>query len=243
MTTSREDNPRGAGSGAVVGPVLRGEVLSETASAEVTRRCAESGALASCLPAEVLRRSAELARRALAMAWQSDHLARARLVAMYRVRQAPRDLGRLSWFAIRGHARWIGKAWIFVTYADLRADARGARMAGDPEARRAAQELIRADARARWAKLGVFVHRATSAALIGSALVLMLWVIDSSMTRDQMWSWLAALYGTIDGVRFALQNRDADPGRAGPRGLDRGRRVRGAGQDSGRVLAGAPGPG
>ncbi|MGH7747373.1 MAG: hypothetical protein ACREQ5_21835, partial [Candidatus Dormibacteria bacterium] len=138
-------------------------------------------------------------------AWQSDHLVQARSVAAYRVRQAPRDLGRLSWFAIRGHARWIGKAWTVFTYADLRADARGARMAGDPEARRAAQELIRADARARWAKLGLFLHRATSAALIGSALVLMLWVIDSSITRDQMWSWLAALYGTIDGVWFALQ--------------------------------------
>ncbi|MGH3634982.1 MAG: hypothetical protein ACRDTS_13035, partial [Mycobacterium sp.] len=102
MTTSREDNPSGAESGAVVGPVLRGEVLSETPSAEVARRCAESGALASRLPAAVLRRAAELARRAFGTAWQSDHLVQARSVAAYRVRQAPRDLGRLSWFAIRG---------------------------------------------------------------------------------------------------------------------------------------------
>jgi S-DNA-T family DNA segregation ATPase FtsK/SpoIIIE len=92
-----------------------------------------------------------------------------------------------------------------MTHGDLRADARAARLAGDPEARRAAQELIRADARARWAKLGLFLHRATSAAAIGAALVLTLWMIDSSMTRDQMCPWLAALYGAIDGVWLALQ--------------------------------------
>lgn len=85
-----------------------------------------------------------------------------------------------------------------MTYGDLRADARAARIAGDAEVRRAAQELIRADARARWAKVGLFPHRTMRAALIGSALVLVLWMIDSSMTRDQMWPWLAALYNTID---------------------------------------------
>lgn len=174
MTTSREDHPSGVGTPA------------------------------SRQPVEVLRRCAEVTRRAIGPMWRSDYLARARSVAMYRTRQAPRDLGRLSWFGIRGHARWIGKAWTFVTHGDLRADARAARLAGDPEARRAAQELIRADARARWAKLGLFLHRATSAAAIGAALVLTLWMIDSSMTRDQMWPWLAALYGAIDGVWLAL---------------------------------------
>jgi S-DNA-T family DNA segregation ATPase FtsK/SpoIIIE len=78
-------------------------------------------------------------------------------------------------------------------------------MAVDPEARRAAQELIRADARARWAKLGLFLHRIATAAVIGSALAVTLWVIDSSMPRDQMWSWLAALYSAIDAVWSALQ--------------------------------------
>lgn len=149
-------------------------------------------------PAEVARRSAKLAGRAIGAVWRSDSVVRARSVAAYRIRQAPRDLARLSWFAIRGHARWIGKAWTFFTYGDLRADARAARTAGDPEARRAAQELIRADARARWAKLGLFLHRAMRTALIGAALAVVLWMIDSSMTRDQMWPWLAALYGTID---------------------------------------------
>jgi S-DNA-T family DNA segregation ATPase FtsK/SpoIIIE len=137
-------------------------------------------------------------------AWRSEYLLRAGSVAAYRARQAPRDLGRLSWFAIRGHARWISKAWTFLTYGDLRADARTARLAGDPEARRVAQELIRADARARWAKLGVFVHRAAIAVGFVSALALLLWMIDSSMTREQMWPWLAALYGAIDTAWSAL---------------------------------------
>lgn len=175
MTTSREDNP----SSELVVP-------------------AEFGTLVSRQPAEVARRSAKLAGRAIGAVWRSDSVVRARSVAAYRIRQAPRDLARLSWFAIRGHARWIGKAWTFFTYGDLRADARAARTAGDPEARRAAQELIRADARARWAKLGLFLHRAMRTALIGAALAVVLWMIDSSVTRDQMWPWLAALYGAID---------------------------------------------
>jgi DNA segregation ATPase FtsK/SpoIIIE, S-DNA-T family len=130
--------------------------------------------------------------------WRSDSAVRARSLAAYRIRQAPRDLGRLSWFAIRGHARWIGKAWTFVTYGDLRADARAARTVGDPEARRMAQELIRADARARWSKLGLFLHRVVIAIAITSALALVLWMIDSSMSREEMWPWLAGLYSAID---------------------------------------------
>lgn len=71
----------------------------------------------------------------------------------YRVRKAPRDAVRLAWFAVRGHGRWVSKGWRWATYGDLRADARTARAAGNAEVRRAAQEAIRADARARWAKL------------------------------------------------------------------------------------------
>jgi DNA segregation ATPase FtsK/SpoIIIE, S-DNA-T family len=137
-------------------------------------------------------------REEMMAVWRSDSAVRARSLAAYRIRQASRDLGRLSWFAIRGHARWIGKAWTFVTYGDLRADARAARTVGDPEARRTAQELIRADARARWAKLGLFLHRVAIATAITSALVLVLWMIDSSMTREEMWPWLAGLYSAID---------------------------------------------
>jgi S-DNA-T family DNA segregation ATPase FtsK/SpoIIIE len=171
MTTSPERQPD-----AVVGPILQ----------------------ASRQPARVVPPSTALTARTVGALWRSDSVVRARSVAAYRARQAPRDLGRLSWFAIRGHARWISKAWMFLTYGDLRADARAARIAGDPEARRAAQELIRADARARWAKVGLFLHRVMRTALFGSALAIVLWMIDSSMTRDQMWPWLAELYNAID---------------------------------------------
>ena len=155
-------------------------------------------------PAAVVSRFAKRAGQSVKRLWWSDSVLRIRSVATYRVRQAPRDLGRLSWFAIRGHGRWIGKAWTFLTYGDLRADARAARIAGDPEARRAAQELIRTDARARWAKLGIFVHRFMRTALVGAALAIVLWMIDSSMTRDQMWPWLAALYSALETAWSAL---------------------------------------
>lgn len=148
--------------------------------------------------AGVASRFAKRAGQSVKGLWWSDSVLRIRYVATYRVRQAPRDLSRLSWFAIRGHGRWIGKAWTFLTYGDLRADARAARIAGDPEARRAAQELIRADARARWAKLGIFLHRVMRTALVGAALIIVLWMIDSSMTRDEMWPWLAALYSALE---------------------------------------------
>src|SRR6476661_5255900 len=80
-------------------------------------------------------------------------------IAAYRVRKAPRDVTRLCWFALRGHGRWITKAWTYTTHGDLRADARAARLAGDQEARRTAQETIRADSRARWAKVGLALRR------------------------------------------------------------------------------------
>ena len=214
MTTSRDrlqpgGEPDGEGAararpGAAEVPMLQGEVQSETRSAQLARRAVKSVRLSrQC--AKRGHRSAELAGQAVRTAWRSQSVLRARTVAAYRVGQAPRDLGRLSWFAIRGHARWIGKAWTFFTYGDLRGDARAARMVGDPEARRAAQELIRADARARWAKLGLFLYRVARVSMIGSALAVTLWVIDSSMPRDQMWSWLAALYSAIDAGWFALR--------------------------------------
>ena len=186
MTTSREDNQRGVESGEVVGPVFEGEVMSGLASPDTARWYAELGTLARRRPGEIARRYVQFAGRTVGAAWRSGYLVRARLVTIYRARQAPRDLARLSWFAIRGHSRWIGKAWAFVSYGDLRADARAARLVGDPEARRAAQELIRSDSRVRWAKLGLFVHRAATAAAILPALAMVLWMIDSSMTRNQM---------------------------------------------------------
>src|SRR4051794_41368912 len=87
--------------------------------------------------------------------WRSGPVTRVRSVAAYRARKAPADVVRLVWFVVRGHWRWLVKVWSWATYADLRADVRAARLAGDSEARRAAQELIRADARARWARVSI----------------------------------------------------------------------------------------
>jgi hypothetical protein len=69
---------------------------------------------------------------------ESPRTAQLKAVVGYRVRKVPRDVARLCWFALRGHGRWIAKAWIWATHGDLRADARAARLAGDREVRRAA---------------------------------------------------------------------------------------------------------
>ena len=91
---------------------------------------------------------------------------RVRSVAAYRARKAPADLVRLVWFVLRGNWRWLVKLWNWATYADLRADARAARLAGDTEARRTAQEAIRADAKARWARVGIVLRRAVITARV-----------------------------------------------------------------------------
>jgi DNA segregation ATPase FtsK/SpoIIIE, S-DNA-T family len=128
----------------------------------------------------------------------------ARLWAMvaYRVRKAPRDAARLCWFFLRGNARWIAKGWAWATYADLRADARAARLAGDQQARRTAQELIRADAAARWAKLGLALHRITLGGLL-LALLAGLLAIANALDQAQKWPWLAVL-DTALGLLAAL---------------------------------------
>src|SRR5262249_8712481 len=108
-------------------------------------------------PSPVVR----VARRAA----KSPRTARLRGIIGYRLPKAPLGAVRLCWFLLRGHARWIAKGWRWATHGDLRADARAARLVGDREARRAAQELIRADAAARWAKLGIAAHCITLAGL------------------------------------------------------------------------------
>ena len=149
-------------------------------------------------PRSLEQQAAELDVAAAAVAaWRCDQIVRVRSVLGYRVRKAPVDLVRLLWFVLRGHGRWIGKAWTYCTYGDLRADARTARLAGDAEARRAAQEMIRADSRARWSRLGMVTERIWKGAGLAGALVLALWLIDSMMTRAQMWPWLAGVYGVI----------------------------------------------
>ena len=136
-------------------------------------------------------------------AWRSEAVVVARSVAGYRLRHALRDAVRLGWFVIRGHGRWVRKAWTFFTYADLRADARAARVAGDPERRRAAQELIRADARARWARAGIAVERAGGGALGAGLVGLLLWLVAQVLPRSEMWPWLAGLYDVLAWIGHA----------------------------------------
>ncbi|MGH3905932.1 MAG: hypothetical protein ACRDTE_17390, partial [Pseudonocardiaceae bacterium] len=177
--------------------VFDAEVLSDEESAAVERRFA-TRAVAKRGSGVLVRRSGLVVlRRAVGETWRSERVTRLRSVLAYRTRQAPRDLARLVWFVLRGHSRWAGKTWTFFTYGDLRADACAARMAGDPEARRRAQELMRADSRARWARVGIVVDRAGTAAWALGAVGGALWLTDSVMTRDEMWPWLAAVYSIL----------------------------------------------
>ncbi|MCP3803890.1 FtsK/SpoIIIE domain-containing protein [Allokutzneria sp. A3M-2-11 16] len=137
-------------------------------------------------------------RRAVAAVSTSDTVRHAWSVAVYRVRKAPVDAVRLVWFTVRGVWRWTAKAWTWFTYGDLRADARTARVAGDAEARRQAQELIRADAQARWARLGLVLTRGLTTAAVLAVLGGLLWLIDSFLDRADMWDWLATVYEVID---------------------------------------------
>jgi len=133
-------------------------------------------------------------------AWQSPSGQRARAVLGYRVRKAPADAARLVWFVVRGHWRWLVKFWNWATYADLRADARRARLAGDSAARRDAQELIRSDATARWAKVGITLRRVVIGARLVGPVAVVLWAVDSFVDRSAMWPWLAGLYSAMDTV-------------------------------------------
>jgi len=167
--------------------VLDGEILSDEDNAAVERRF--SGRGLDRLPPRVV-----VLVRGVA---HSSQVAQLRAAVGYRVRQAPRDLVRLSWFFLRGHGRRVTKGWTWATHADLRADARAARLTGDREARRAAQETIRADARARWAKLGLAAHRIAAAGLLVTFLAGVLALIDSQVSRADMWPWLAGVYTVI----------------------------------------------
>ena len=146
-------------------------------------------------PSAPARRAAWVRR-----AWQSDAMVRVRSVAAYRARKIPQDVVRLVWFVVRGNWRWLVKAWAWATYADLRADARNARLAGDAEARREAQELIRADATARWARAGIVLRRAVITCRVAWPLAVVLWMVDAWMDRADMWAWLAAVYAGFDAL-------------------------------------------
>jgi hypothetical protein len=99
--------------------VLAGELLSDADNEAVARRCLRRGVDGLAPRMLVLVRGVAASPRA----------AQVKAVAAYRVRKAPRDVTRLCWFALRGHGRWITKAWTYTTHGDLRADARAARLA------------------------------------------------------------------------------------------------------------------
>lgn len=169
--------------------VLDGELLTEQDNATVV------GLLAG-MPARVVM----LVRGAV----ESATFAQVRALAVYRLRKAPRDVTQLGWFALRGHARWIAKGWTWASHGHLRADARTAWLAGDSEARRRAQELIRSDARARWAKLGIAAHRIVVGALLVTFLGGVLALIDSQVSRADMWPWLAEVYTVLGAAGVVL---------------------------------------
>jgi S-DNA-T family DNA segregation ATPase FtsK/SpoIIIE len=136
----------------------------------------------------------------VALVWgvaRSPQATQTKAVLAYRARHAPRDLVRLGWFFLRGNARWIAKGWRWATHADLRTDARAARLAGDCDARRAAQELIRSDAHARWTKLGHAARRLLAGGLLLAFLAGVLALVDAQLPREQMWPWLATLYTVL----------------------------------------------
>ena len=150
------------------------------------------------------RSAVRLARSAGRRLVDLEVIVRVRSVLGYRVRKSPRDLVRLLWFLTRGVGRWVGKAWRWASYADLRADARAARLAGDVAARRTAQELIRADARARWAKLGIVVRRSLITGAVVIVLVLLLALIEQLTDRASLPGWLRAVYAVRDAVATGL---------------------------------------
>lgn len=129
---------------------------------------------------------------------ESGRVARWRGLLAYRARKLPVDIARLLWFLVRGHGRWIVKGWTWATYADLRSDVRQARMAGDVEARRDAQEMIRADATARWAKLGIRLRRVVITAAVVVVLLVLLALLAMVFSRASMPGWLVAIYDVRD---------------------------------------------
>ncbi|MEV6606506.1 FtsK/SpoIIIE domain-containing protein [Kutzneria sp. NPDC051319] len=214
MTSDRDDHDvNGAVNGAadhhgsaVERKVFDADFAEDTRSAAALARLPErgragnAGAAMTRLAGLVWRVLATRARRV----WESSSGRRVRAVVAYRVRKAPADAARLVWFVVRGHWRWLVKFWSWATYADLRADARRARLAGDSAARRDAQELIRSDATARWAKVGIAVRRAVIAARLVGPVAVVLWMVDSFVNRSSMWPWLAGLYSFMDAVWAAF---------------------------------------
>jgi S-DNA-T family DNA segregation ATPase FtsK/SpoIIIE len=136
---------------------------------------------------------------------ESEGVARLRSVAAYRARKAPCDLARLVWFLLRGHGRWIAKGWTWATHGDLRTDVRAARLTGDAQARRQAHEAIRADARARWAKLGIASRRTAISSAVALVVLVVLLLAEKVFDRAAMPDWLVTLYQVRDFLGAAVE--------------------------------------
>ena len=136
---------------------------------------------------------------------ESEQVARLGSVAAYRARKAPRDLVRLVWFLLRGHGRWIAKGWTWATHGDLRTDVRTARLAGDAQARRQAHDAIRADAKARWAKLGIALRRMAISSAVTLVVLVVLRLAEKVFDRAAMPDWLVTLYQVRDFLGAAVE--------------------------------------
>lgn len=185
MSTTEDPRTRG---GELVPKVYDGEIVTGTESETADRR-----------PVPVVRRVfVECTGRLLGRVRESGRVARWRGLLAYRARKLPADVVRLLWFLLRGHGRWIVKAWTWATYADLRSDARRARMSGDAQARREAQETIRADAKARWAKLGIGLRRVLVGSAVLTVVLVLLALANMLFDRAAMPGWLATVYEVRD---------------------------------------------
>lgn len=173
--------------------VFGAELVEPTGAAEPVVPQRESRSRVRYAVGRVLGTAAEVLAR-------HERAARVRSVVGYRLQKAPRDAVRLLWFLLRGVGRWIGKAWRWVSYADLRADARTARLAGDVEARRTAQELIRADAKARWAKAALFLRRSVITCAVVVVLLVLLALTETVFNRSDLPAWLQAVYAVRDAI-------------------------------------------
>jgi DNA segregation ATPase FtsK/SpoIIIE, S-DNA-T family len=109
------------------------------------------------------------------------------------------------WFLLRGHGRWIAKGWTWVTHGDLRTDVRTARLAGDAQARRQAHDAIRADAKARWAKLGIAVRRMAISSAVALVVLVVLLLGEKVFDRAAMPDWLVTVYQVRDFLGAAVE--------------------------------------
>lgn len=194
-TTGQFVNGRGQRSRAVERKVFDAELVDDAAARnDAVETDAEQ---AGC-------RRARRVREDLRRLWASNRVVRVRSVGAYRLRMAPRDAARLAWFAVRGHWRWRVKAWTFLTYGDLRADVRAARIAGDSEVRRDAQQAIRELSKARWARAGIVLRRTGYAAIALFGLASALVLTDELVAREDMWPWLDDTYAVLAAIGEVL---------------------------------------